>query len=207
MYSHATKVKRLAKTRWAHAARGVPGRSAGIRNLVGRWTIPTSRRGSSGSAPERATPSLALRWCATRGLRLIRRGQAHPLYRRAARLVPQPVPDLGARPAAAPAPAAQRAHLHERVALSARRGRGERRYADRHAGRQRVPRPGPARIDRTSIMRSTTGSRILRASSGSRSASSSIEPFRSANSTVTCLRSPSRADLEVRILSARWLGV
>jgi len=35
--------------------------------------------------------------------------------------------------------------------------------------------------------------RILRVSSGLRSASNSIEPFRSANSTVTCLRSPSRA--------------
>ena len=47
----------------------------------------------------------------------------------------------------------------------------------------------------------------LRASSGSRSASSSIEPLRSAKSTVTCLRSPSRAALEVRIFSARCLGV
>src|SRR3989442_13046499 len=52
-----------------------------------------------------------------------------------------------------------------------------------------------------------TGSRILRASSGSRSASSSIEPLRSANRTVTCFRSPSSADLAVRIRSARWLGV
>src|SRR5215831_5634840 len=58
-----------------------------------------------------------------------------------------------------------------------------------------------------SIMCSSTGSRILRASSGSRSASSSIEPLRSAKSTVTCLRSPSRAALEVRIFSARCLGV
>ena len=41
-------------------------------------------------------------------------------------------------------------------------------------------------------MCSRTGSRSWRASSGSRSASSSMEPFRSANSTVTCLRSPSR---------------
>ena len=46
-----------------------------------------------------------------------------------------------------------------------------------------------------SIMCSSTGSRSLRASSGSRSASSSIEPLRSAKSTVTCLRSPSRAAL------------
>src|SRR2546425_619076 len=56
-------------------------------------------------------------------------------------------------------------------------------------------------------MCSRTGSRSLRASSGSRSASSSIEPFRSANRTVTCLRSPSRAALEVRIFSARCFGV
>src|SRR5215470_9498358 len=58
-----------------------------------------------------------------------------------------------------------------------------------------------------SIIRSSTGSSSLRASSGSRSASSSIEPLRSAKSTVTCLRSPSRADLEVRIFSARCFGV
>ena len=42
-----------------------------------------------------------------------------------------------------------------------------------------------------------------RASSGSRSARSSMEPLRSANSTVTCLRSPSRALREVKIFSAR----
>ena len=47
------------------------------------------------------------------------------------------------------------------------------------------------------------GSRSWRASSGSRSARSSIEPLRSANSTVTCLRSPSSALREVRIFSAR----
>src|SRR5262249_4365811 len=35
----------------------------------------------------------------------------------------------------------------------------------------------------------------------------SIEPFTSANSTVTCLRSPSRALREIRIFSARCLGV
>src|SRR5262245_55776789 len=58
-----------------------------------------------------------------------------------------------------------------------------------------------------SIIRSRTGSRSLRASSGSRSTSSSIEPFRSAKSTVTCLRSPSRAALDVRICSARCFGV
>src|SRR5260370_28496767 len=36
---------------------------------------------------------------------------------------------------------------------------------------------------------------------------SSIEPFTSANSTVTCLRSPSNAAFDCRILSARCLGV
>src|SRR4029453_18965898 len=38
-------------------------------------------------------------------------------------------------------------------------------------------------------------------------ASNSIEPFKSANNTVTCLRSPSRAAREVRIFSARCFGV
>src|SRR5262245_34937881 len=56
-------------------------------------------------------------------------------------------------------------------------------------------------------MCSRTGSSIRRASSGSRSASSSIELLRSAKRTVTCLRSPSRALFEVRIFSARCLGV
>src|SRR3990172_4370956 len=56
-------------------------------------------------------------------------------------------------------------------------------------------------------MRVRTGSRSLRASSGSRSASSSIEPRMSANSTVTCLRSPSTAARDVRIRSARCRGV
>src|SRR6266850_7872972 len=56
-------------------------------------------------------------------------------------------------------------------------------------------------------MRSRTESSSLRASSGSRSASNSIEPLRSAKRTVTCLRSPSIATLEVRIFSAMCLGV
>src|SRR5262245_55811354 len=56
-------------------------------------------------------------------------------------------------------------------------------------------------------MCSSTGSRSFRASSGSRSARSSIEPFRSAKRTVTCLRSPSSAAREVRIFSARCRGV
>src|SRR6266851_2218976 len=58
-----------------------------------------------------------------------------------------------------------------------------------------------------SFIRSRRGSRSLRASSGSRSASNSIEPLRSAKRTVTCLRSPSRALLEVWIFSARCFGV
>jgi len=41
--------------------------------------------------------------------------------------------------------------------------------------------------------RSSTGARSCWASSGSRSARSAIEPLRSVNSTMTCLRSPSRA--------------
>ena len=45
---------------------------------------------------------------------------------------------------------------------------------------------------------STIASRSLRASSGSRSASSSMEPLRSAKRTVTCLRSPSKAVLSPR---------
>src|SRR5262245_20146129 len=57
------------------------------------------------------------------------------------------------------------------------------------------------------IIRSSTGSRSLRASSGSRSARSSIEPLTSAKRTVTCLRSPSMALFEVRIFSARCLGM
>ena len=48
---------------------------------------------------------------------------------------------------------------------------------------------------------------MRRASSGSRSARSSSEPFMSANSTVTCLRSPSSVPREVRIFSARCGGV
>ncbi len=48
---------------------------------------------------------------------------------------------------------------------------------------------------------------MRRASSGSRSARSSSEPFMSAKSTVTCLRSPSSVPREVRIFSARCGGV
>src|SRR6266436_4997505 len=56
-------------------------------------------------------------------------------------------------------------------------------------------------------MNASTGSRIVRASSGSRSAKSSIELFTSAKRTVTCLRSPSRTLRRVRIFSARYRGV
>ena len=38
-------------------------------------------------------------------------------------------------------------------------------------------------------------------------ASGKLDPLRSAKRTVTCLRSPSSAALEVRIFSARCLGV
>src|SRR4029434_7345250 len=43
--------------------------------------------------------------------------------------------------------------------------------------------------------------------SGSRSLARAVKPTASAKSTVTCLRSPSRALRELRILSARCLGV
>src|SRR5262249_11845261 len=46
-----------------------------------------------------------------------------------------------------------------------------------------------------------------RASWGSRSTRSSIDPLRSAKSTVTCLRSPSRPALELSMVSARCPGV
>jgi len=48
---------------------------------------------------------------------------------------------------------------------------------------------------------------ICENASGSSCSASSIEPFTSANSTVTCLRSPSSADFDCRILSARCLAV
>lgn len=50
------------------------------------------------------------------------------------------------------------------------------------------------------------GSRSRRASSGSRSATCSVDPFMSEKSTVTCFRSPSRAASEVRTRLARGLG-
>src|SRR5215470_14069671 len=48
---------------------------------------------------------------------------------------------------------------------------------------------------------------ILCHSSGSTCSDRSIEPFTSAKRTVTCLRSPSRAERVVRIFSARCFGV
>src|SRR5262245_36550976 len=56
-------------------------------------------------------------------------------------------------------------------------------------------------------MSSRTGSGGCRAATGSLSSRSSIELFRSAKSTVTVFRSPTRAPCEVRIFSARCLGV
>ena len=51
--------------------------------------------------------------------------------------------------------------------------------------------------------------RVMRAwtSSGSRREAIEVKPETSTKSTVTCLRSPSSALLDVRILSARCLGV
>ncbi len=48
---------------------------------------------------------------------------------------------------------------------------------------------------------------MRRHSSGSRAADSCMDSLTSQNSTVTCLRSPSIAARELRICSARWLGV
>src|SRR5262245_23133595 len=48
---------------------------------------------------------------------------------------------------------------------------------------------------------------ILCHSSGSTCSDRSIDPFTSAKSTVTCLRSPSRAERDARILSARCFAV
>jgi hypothetical protein len=57
-----------------------------------------------------------------------------------------------------------------------------------------------------SIMRSSTGSSSLRASSGSQPANSSIEPLMSAKRTTTCLRSPLSALRDARIFSTRCRG-
>ena len=47
----------------------------------------------------------------------------------------------------------------------------------------------------------------LRAASGSRPRMNSVEPLRSAKSTVTCLRSPVRVGRAARIFSVRCAGV
>src|SRR4029077_2859768 len=74
--------------------------------------------------------------------------------------------------------------------------------------------PSPVNLSTKPSKRSTPSERIWKKrcmisdhASASICSASSIEPFTSANSTVTCLRSPSRALREVRIFSARCLGV
>ena len=83
---------------------------------------------------------------------------------------------------------------------------GQWRSKERHDAVAHDLVDGPLGDAPPAIMCSRTESRSCRASSGSRSASSSIEPFRSANSTVTRLRSPSRAGRDARIFSARYAG-
>src|SRR5262249_30474401 len=58
-----------------------------------------------------------------------------------------------------------------------------------------------------SIIRPRTSSRRRRASSGSRPASRSIDPFRSAKRIVTCFRSPSSAAVDLAVSVTRWGGV
>src|SRR6266849_5992305 len=74
--------------------------------------------------------------------------------------------------------------------------------------------PSPVNLSTKPSKRSTPFERIWKKrfmicdhSSASICPAISIEPLTSANSTVTCLRSPSRATREVRILSARCFGV
>src|SRR6266481_541198 len=74
--------------------------------------------------------------------------------------------------------------------------------------------PSPVNLSTKPSKCSTPSARMLKKrcmisdhASASICSASSIEPFTSANSTVTCLRSPSRALREVRIFSARCLGV
>src|SRR5215831_20610829 len=55
-------------------------------------------------------------------------------------------------------------------------------------------------------MRSRMGSSSFRTSSGSRSAKSSIEPLRSAKSTVTCLQLPFESGLRCEDLLGEMLG-
>ena len=74
--------------------------------------------------------------------------------------------------------------------------------------------PSPVNLSTKPSKRSTPSERTLKKrcmiadhSSGSSCSASSIEPLTSAKRTVTCLRSPSSADFEARILSARCFGV
>jgi hypothetical protein len=74
--------------------------------------------------------------------------------------------------------------------------------------------PSPVNLSTKPSNRSTPSDRMRKKrcmmalhASGSICSASSIEPFTSAKSTVTCLRSPSRVDFDCRILSARCLGV
>ncbi len=74
--------------------------------------------------------------------------------------------------------------------------------------------PSPVNLSTKPSKRSTPSARMAKKrcmicdhSSGSSCSASSMEPFTSAKSTVTCLRSPSRADFDWRILSARCRDV
>jgi hypothetical protein len=65
---------------------------------------------------------------------------------------------------------------------------------------------GALSVDERAASPSTEWHYVPVPSSGSRSARSSIDPLRSAKSTVTFLRSPSSALREVRIYADRCLG-
>src|SRR6202158_6000532 len=65
----------------------------------------------------------------------------------------------------------------------------------------------PSKRCTPSVRMAKKRSRIVCHASGSSCSASSIDPFTSANNTVTCLRSPSNADFDCRIFSARCLGV
>ena len=65
----------------------------------------------------------------------------------------------------------------------------------------------PSKRCTPSVRISKKRSRMRCHSSAPSCSASSIEPLTSANKTVTCLRSPSSADFDCRILSARFFGV
>ncbi len=104
---------------------------------------------------------------------------------------------LAARPARCRAPVHSRrpAWCERCPRISQSTGRA---YRTSGSARDRRPRAAPAR-------RTGSFGRSCRFWVLNRSASSSIEPLRSAKSTVTCLRSPSRAVFEVRIFSGEVL--